>query len=114
MKKLSKKESISIAMQLLKGDGCTGIPDFNFKGCCDEHDLEYRTGHDFRGRPIERYQSDRKLYKCIQRRLATKLEFKPYLTPWLVWAGVRLVGWRFWCRRPKLLRAKNIDKLPPN
>ncbi|MBI4606881.1 MAG: hypothetical protein HY721_33375, partial [Planctomycetes bacterium] len=43
------------------GDGCTGVPDFNFEDCCDAHDACYCRG----GTEFDRLDCDLALYACI-------------------------------------------------
>lgn len=68
-----------------KTDGCTLSPDFDFKTCCDWHDIRYRENPE----RISRADADAKLRRCIRR--------KGYLVlPWLYWGAVRLFGGAFW------------------
>jgi len=59
-------------------DGCTGVPDFNFRDCCEQHDRDYL------GR-VSRKQADIMLRQCIAS--------KGYrVLPWIYYIGVRLFG----------------------
>lgn len=42
-------------------DGCSLAPDFDFRRCCDEHDVRYWVG----GTAEERKQTDRRFRACI-------------------------------------------------
>ncbi len=67
----------------LTNDGCSGVPDFDFKACCDKHDLFYRNGI------VSRREADRVLRECIRAN-------GWILLPWVYWVGVRIAGWRFY------------------
>lgn len=70
-----------------KTDGCTLSPDFDFKECCDWHDVRYRENPE----RITRAEADRALRVCIRG--------KGYVVlPWAYWGAVRLFGWAFWRR----------------
>ena len=45
-------------------NGCTMSPDFNFKDCCDKHDICYCVGGD----DNDRFNCDIELYKCIKKK----------------------------------------------
>lgn len=68
----------------IASDGCTGVPDFNFRSCCEEHDMHYRlnTG-------LTRKEADILMRKCIQKK------WGGFFLPWIYYFGVRLIGWRF-------------------
>jgi hypothetical protein len=72
----------------LTNDGCSGVPDFDFRSCCDQHDFFYRNGI------VCRAEADRVLRECIA-------SHGWVLLPWVYWFGVRVAGWRFfrWDRR---------------
>lgn len=74
-------------------EGCSFVPDFDFKDCCDAHDEEYRTHLDFiTKQPITRGTSDEKLYTCIYYHKP-----EPHQEIALVyWSWVRAVGWVAW------------------
>jgi len=55
------KEFGSVVRQ---GDGCTMVPDFNFRDCCQQHDMGYMNP------ATTRYQDDCALYKCIRSKTA--------------------------------------------
>lgn len=44
-------------------DGCTASPDFNFKKCCDAHDIAYNKG----GTERDRLAADIALRICIRK-----------------------------------------------
>lgn len=87
---------------MFRSDGCTGIPDGAYRGCCDEHDFYYR----FRGRfhwgawceagrmmknpsPVRRAHADRLLRGCVE-------EHEDKLFASFVWLAVRSLGWIWW------------------
>jgi hypothetical protein len=72
-----------------KTDGCTGVPDFNFRSCCVTHDRVYWQG----GACRDRLAADIRLRSCIQDHghphvaelyfLAVRVGGSPLLpTPW--------------------------------
>lgn len=63
-------------------NGCTCVPDFNFKDCCDTHDLCYIEGCT----GCERLECDIALYECILRRTGLQA------LAWLYYVGVRTLG----------------------
>ena len=74
-------------------DGCTMVKDV-YAEACWEHDYHYRHGVTFfLGEPISRWQADRRFREVIQAGSPWG-PFSPMA--WTRWAGVRLVGWRFW------------------
>ena len=88
---MKKKQTIRGAIKGVldwSTDGCTASPDFNFTGCCEDHDFSYRNA------AISRRQADRRLRACIRSKGWV-------LLPWVYWIAVRLFGWR----------AYNWDKL---
>ena len=64
-------------------EGCSFVADFDFKGCCDEHDRHYAL-HD-----VTRAEADDELYYCILAR------GHPYIA-WVYWSWVRTFGWFAW------------------
>lgn len=79
----------------LQGDGCTKSPDLFYTACCDEHDIYYRTGHDEDGKPITRYQADKRLFACMKRAGKTPVVGR-FLLPVVYWSAVRLFGGGAW------------------
>jgi len=66
------------------GDGCTGVPDFDFKECCDEHDEMYQTHRDpATSFPITKEVADDAMYWCIYNK-----------QPPAQWR--RLIAWLYW------------------
>lgn len=65
-------------------NGCTGVPDFDFKDCCDQHDICYCIG----GNADDRRLCDLALKECIRAR------GHPFLAR-LYYAGVRAFGSAF-------------------
>jgi len=79
--------------RLWSSEGCSFVPDFEYKDCCDVHDAEYRTHLDFTTKePITRSAADEKLYTCIYYH---KPEPSPEIA-WLYWSWVRALGWFPW------------------
>ena len=74
-------------------NGCSRVPDGNFKGCCDLHDLAYHLGGSLR----DKWRADLGLSRCIGERKSRALG-------WLYFAGVTLFGATPWhwsyTRRP--------------
>lgn len=66
-----------------KPDGCTIAPDFNFRSCCDQHDMHYRL------QVASRSEADRELRDCI-------IAHGHPILGWAYWLAVRLFGWLFW------------------
>lgn len=62
-------------------DGCSSVPDFNFRRCCELHDFAYRNG------VVSRWTADWTLAKCIWQHGWPMVAF-------IYWAGVRLFGRR--------------------
>lgn len=89
------KAKASAAAKALNGDGCTASPDFAYTACCDEHDVAYRTGKDLNGKPITRYQADKRLYKCMKRAGITPVMGK-WIVPQIYFWAVRLFGKGNW------------------
>jgi len=50
------------AWKAFNTDGCTKVPDFDFRACCDEHDIAYMTGKKFWKHKV---RSDIRLMGCI-------------------------------------------------
>ena len=76
-----------------KSDGCTGVPDFNIRHCCEKHDLDYHEAKKSRAK------ADFDFFQCI----SSKGDGKPFLTSlrynWLAlyyWAGVRVFGSKYY------------------
>lgn len=62
-------------------DGCTLVPDFDFKDCCNSHDIAYWLG----GTPERREHADKVFYRCIR-------DVKPSFIATLYYYGVRIGG----------------------
>jgi hypothetical protein len=74
--------------ELLQGDGCTGVPDFWWRQCCDQHDKDYSEG------VISRAEADKKFYKCL-RGTAKTLPGKIFVS-FYYYAGVRIFGGKYY------------------
>ena len=62
-------------------DGCTLTPDFDFRMCCDTHDVAYWLG----GSSAQRLDADREFRACVS-------EKNHPLLAWLYYSGVRAGG----------------------
>lgn len=60
-------------------DGCTMSPDFTFRQCCVQHDMDYANPH------IPRSFADDRMRRCIQSEGYVVL-------PWVYWLAVRVFG----------------------
>lgn len=105
------------AWDAIKGNGCTGIPDFWIESPCQRHDRHYETHRHRDGRPISRLGADWELAKDAWKALPVvppevwQLTWKNAIPlavivparavaktvlPVVVFVGVRLAGWKFW------------------
>lgn len=74
-------------------DGCTGWPDGNYRGCCEEHDEAYAAG----GSWLERLKADWKLTKCVHKKGAeTKCRACQTVIATAMLLGVRVLGVPLW------------------
>jgi len=94
-----------------KSDGCSLFPDGDYRDCCVEHDKVYYFG----GSSKERWQSDKKLYKCV----AAKKGFHHKIIAPIMWLGVRMWGvswlptpfrWGFGRKKSPRVRLSNCQK----
>lgn len=65
-------------------NGCTLVPDFDFKDCCDAHEICYCIGGD----SAARIACDVALRQCIKDKGHT-------IRAWIYYRGVRDFGWAF-------------------
>lgn len=70
-------------------DGCTGVPDFDFRSCCEQHDAYYHDGS------VSRATADFKMFTCINNKgkggnFLTRLKYTAIALYY--WAGVRIFG----------------------
>ncbi len=83
-------------------DGCSGVPDFNFRDCCVQHDYDYAEHH--RESEANRTELDAKLRLCIGCRGHKVLA-------WMYWAGVRSFGWiSYWVKERRERLTVEEDK----
>jgi len=75
----------------LKGDGCSGAPDFNYRKCCDRHDIHYRTGKRMDGTPILRSDADKLFLACMKGSGRIPI-VGTLLLPYLYYGFVRVFG----------------------
>lgn len=80
----------------LATDGCTAVPDFSVRPCCERHDIHYATGKDLDGRQISKWRADWKFYQCMRATGGTFAERALVSTGY--WIGVTVLGWPFWLR----------------
>ena len=73
-------------------DGCTWVPNFNFRDVCDQHDLDYAAG----GTAKDRHRADQALKQGIAQR------GHPILAM-LYYSGVRLIGAGAFCFHDQFL-----------
>lgn len=66
-------------------NGCTSVPDFNFRRCCSMHDRAYSRA----GGLWDRWIADLMLARCIWC-------FGHWLLAPVYFLGVRCFGWWFW------------------
>ena len=67
-----------------RSDNCTFFPDCDYADCCVEHDRTYYLG----GTSKERWQADKKLYKCVK----AKKGFHHKIIAPIMFVGVRIGG----------------------
>jgi len=72
-----------------KYDGCTGVPDFRFKTCCDLHDYDYQD------LTKSKWKADSDFLVCMWKR---KTIVDKVLAP-VYYTGVTLFGWFYWKRK---------------
>jgi len=89
MRTMSYWDRVKALAWALKGDGCSKVPDFNYRCCCDEHDIHYRTGTTLDGVRLTRKEADKYFLACMQKRGGIVL-------PFLYYIGVRLFGESSW------------------
>lgn len=85
------REKARTLAQLIRSDGCTLAPDFNFADACKLHDLHYRTHRDAHGEPIERDVADAILRAGIRKRAGR-------FFAWSYWIAVRIFGRIAWAK----------------
>lgn len=78
----------AIASRKSNSDGCTGVPDFNFRKCCERHDRDYSHASS-----LTRRQADLGLKACISQYTLTPI------IPTVYYVGVRLFGWIFYKKK---------------
>ena len=70
-------------------NGCTGVPDFNFSSCCDDHDI----GYTFKDK--SRLYYDWQLFKCVRKKRNSAIIATGYFL------GVRALGFYWWRKAKK-------------
>ena len=75
-------------------DGCTGVPDFNVRTCCDRHDFDYQS------LTKTRAQADANFRSCMLKKAARETTLPAIATGVFValvyWIGVRVFGGSHW------------------
>ena len=91
------------ARRLGSTEGCSYVLDFDFKPCCDAHDLAYKTHQDPTTKEeITREQADDAMYACI---VSTEPpSFWRNMVAWVYWAFLRWssLAQETWDRRGEL------------
>ena len=87
----------------IDSDGCTGVPDFDTKDCCQEHDYYYRNDISVTG--CSRAESDKRLLRCLSRKCRV-----PFV-PLLYYIGARLFGWIPWNKQQKRMDTDRVPKV---
>ena len=95
MSYLQEREGfVTAAKELITGDGCTGVPDFWWRRCCDEHDEDYKK------KTMSRARADWKFLKCLRRR--AKTVFGRWIIAPAYYIGVRVLGRNYWEKQQPL------------
>ncbi len=81
---LNQSDEAKIIPADFKSDKCSLFPDCDYGDCCVEHDKTYYFG----GTSKERWQADKKLYKCVR----AKKGFHHKIIAPLMLIGVRIGG----------------------
>lgn len=72
-------------------DGCSFVPDFELRNCCEEHDYYYRY------QPVSRWVADWRLYRCISFNVRPR-------TAIVFFIGVRIFGLIPWLKYKRRLK----------
>jgi len=83
---------VQIMAEVLKADGCTGVPDFYLNGCL-EHDIAYKIHRDHLGRKITKRTADKRFRWYIQHHSPFGM-YSPMA--WCRWLAVTVFGHRAW------------------
>lgn len=70
-------------------NGCTGVPDFNFTNCCNDHDVGYTVKDHWR------IYYDWQLFKCVRAKRNSVIIASGYFI------GVRALGFYWWWKAKK-------------
>lgn len=73
-----------------EGDGCTGVLDFIFRGCCDKHDRAYARG----GTEADRKLADKQFHYCMKE---TVKRNRLWVLRWAFFWPMSY--WRYWAVR---------------
>lgn len=85
-------EQYKTAISLVKADGCSSAPDLWWHECCCIHDVHYRTGKDYEGKPISRSEADKKFRQCLKS--DSKTFIGKHILCNVYWLAVRIFGKR--------------------
>jgi len=80
-KAINAKRSVDGVEAVRKSDGCTGVPDWNIRHCCEKHDMGYMNP------ATSRWQDDCDFYACMKNHMSW---WNPL--PVIYFLGVRAVG----------------------
>ena len=88
------REQYKALRALVKGDGCTASPDLRIYDACLEHDRDYTTRRDEKGRILSRFKADNRFLHNM-RKAAPNWLVRNTL-PFVYYAAVRVFGGAFW------------------
>ncbi len=80
-KAINAKRSTEGADGVRQSDGCTGVPDWNIRKCCEKHDMDYMNP------ATSRWEDDCNLRKCMRAKMCW---WNPL--PMIYFIGVRVFG----------------------
>lgn len=90
-----------------KFDGCTGVPDFHVRSCCDIHDYDYQD------LVKTRAQADAAFLRCMLRKAKREKTIPGKAWKTVVglsyWVGVRLFGHFYWKGKQRETLSKILD-----
>lgn len=99
-----KKEIETIAHGL-NADGCTASPDFSWHVCCDEHDIVYRTGYNYKGEATRKARADLNLFLCMHRNANTWIGRN--ILSLFYYFMVSTFGWYAWFQKKQKFPKEN-------
>ncbi len=81
VKAINAKRSTEGAEGVRESDGCTGVPDWNIRKCCERHDMRYMNPY------TSRWEDDVDFFECMKGHMSW---WNPI--PVLYFIGVRVLG----------------------